>query len=84
MRRVKSVSPSQGPSPGAIVKHMGSADSLQPRREASRPSSVQGSLQRSVQSSVHESEILSAMADFALQFFRYKRGVKIAVVNYVM
>ncbi|XP_075313230.1 unconventional myosin-XVB [Odontesthes bonariensis] len=72
MRSVKSVSPPKGPSPGpgAIVKHMGSADSLQPRREAPCPSSIQGSLQRSVQSSVHDSEILSAMADFALKFFR--------------
>ncbi|XP_041829381.1 unconventional myosin-XV [Melanotaenia boesemani] len=74
MRSAKSVSPSLGLSPAPIIRQMGSTDSERRFREASRPSTGQGSLQPPVQTPiqglVHETELHSTMADFAMKYFR--------------
>ncbi|XP_044034497.1 unconventional myosin-XV [Siniperca chuatsi] len=74
MRGARPVSPPKGPSSGPISRSMGSTDSEWPSREASLrcsvPGSVQRSVQGSVQGSVHELEIHSAMAEFAMKYFR--------------
>ncbi|XP_034427012.1 unconventional myosin-XVB [Hippoglossus hippoglossus] len=66
MRSTKVVSPPKGLSPDPISRHMTSADSEWPKREAL----VQGSVQSSTQGSVNDLEILSVMAKFAIKYFR--------------
>ncbi|KAM9715378.1 unconventional myosin-XVB [Menidia menidia] len=68
MRSTKAVSPPTGPPPGPIIRPMerSSPGSPPPRREASPPSSLQGSLQRSVT----DSEVPTTMSGFAMKFFR--------------
>ncbi|AWP17109.1 putative unconventional myosin-XV-like [Scophthalmus maximus] len=72
IRGTKLVSPPKALSPGPIRRH--SADSEGPSRDALLQGSVQGSVERPVQSStqgsVDDVEILSAMAKFAIKYFR--------------
>ncbi|XP_037547492.1 unconventional myosin-XVB, partial [Nematolebias whitei] len=77
MRTAKPVTPPENTSPRPISRasrHMGSTHSEPPTGEASRPSSAQGLLQKSVpnsvQGSVHGLEGLSAMAEYAVKYFR--------------
>lgn len=56
----------KAPSPGPVSRDVGSADPEQPSREAS----VSVSGQSSGQGSVRELELNSAMAEFAMKFFR--------------
>ncbi|XP_038592063.1 unconventional myosin-XV [Micropterus salmoides] len=65
MRGATPVSPPNGSSPGPVSRHMGSVDSEPP----SRKHSLQGSVP-SVQGSVRDLEVLSAMAEFAVKYFR--------------
>lgn len=80
MRTAKPVTPPENTPPGAInraSRHMGSTRSEPPAGEASRPSSARGLLHKSgpnsVQGSVHGVEGLSAMAEYAVKYFRYVR-----------
>ncbi|XP_028332746.1 unconventional myosin-XV [Gouania willdenowi] len=54
---------------GGPFKVQRSSDPEQQRKEAPSPGSAQGSLQRSNQGSVHELEMLTPMAEFAMQYF---------------
>lgn len=79
IRGTKLVSPPKALSPGPIRRH--SADSEGPSRDALLQGSVQGSVERPVQSStqgsVDDVEILSAMAKFAIKYFRFDREKKL-------
>lgn len=81
MKGARPFSPTKGPSPGPISRQLGSADS----ERSSREPSLQGlgSVQSSIQGSVHDLEIVSAMAEFAMKYFRYdKRMIMIIIFSW--
>lgn len=68
-RKSMRAGPPKGPSQGPVSRHVGGAKSERPSRGASVPESVQNS----AHGSGHELEVQSAMADFAMKYFRYDR-----------